>query len=119
MNSLQRFTIRRLLSPSDEDIDLNHAELERAMAFTEMYRIQAGKLFEPTDPPSGKAIRRARPASRGLLLLYLLNPALYQLPPDLVPIGIGLSFPASNSGATIEYVVNRIWRDEEPDYELL
>jgi hypothetical protein len=114
-----RFTIRRLLSPPDEAIDLTDAEQVRAREFTEMYRIQAGKTFEPSSPLSGKAIRQARPPSRGLLLLYPLSPGNYLLAPDLVPIGMGLSFPASNSGATIEYVVNRIWRDEEPDYELL
>lgn len=116
---LDRFTIRRLLSPPDEGIDLSAPERKRALEITEMYRTQAGKAFDPTGPPSGKAIRQARPASRGLLLIYPLNPVSYMLPSDLVPIGIGLSFPTSNSGATIEYVVNRIWRDEEPDYELL
>jgi hypothetical protein len=114
-----RFTIRRLLSPPDEALDLSDAERVRALEFTEMYRIQAGKAFDASSPPSGKAIRQARPPSRGLLLLYPLNPESYLLASDLVPMGIGLSFPASNSGATIEYVVNRIWRDEEPDYELL
>jgi Z1 domain-containing protein len=114
-----RFTIRRLLSPPDEALDLNSAERVRALEITEMYRSQAGKEFDPSSPPSGKAVRQARPPSRGLVLLYPLNPVNYQLASDLVPIGIGLSFPTSNSGATIDYVVNRIWRDEEPDYELL
>jgi hypothetical protein len=116
---LDRFTIRRLLSPLDEAIDLNEVEMARALDLTEMYRTEAGKTFVRSDPPSGKAIRQARPAKRGLLLLYPLMPSNYELASELVPIGIGLSFPTSNSGATIEYVVNRVWRDEEPDYELL
>ncbi len=119
-----RFTIRRLLSPPDEAIDLSDEERSKAMELTAIYREQAGKEFDPNGAPSGKAVRQARPASRGLLLIYPLNPNGYLLDEKLVkegevPIGIGLSFPASNSGATVEYVVNRVWRDEEPDYDLL
>jgi hypothetical protein len=114
-----RFAIRRLLSPADEVIDLTKPELERAVELTKEYRTKAGKTFNASDLLSGKAVRQARPPGRGLLLLYPLNPSNFGLAADLVPVGIGLSFPTSDSGATIDYVVNRVWRDEDPDYDLL
>jgi len=53
------------------------------------------------------------------MLVYPLIPVNYGLDTVLVPVGLALSFPTSDSSASVEYVVNRVWRDEEPDYELL
>ena len=67
---------------------------------------------EPTVP-SGKAIREVRAKDRGVMFLYVLDPALAgpdsglmeQSPPVL---GFALSFPASNSGISVKYKVNNI-----------
>jgi hypothetical protein len=114
-----RFTIQRLLSPTDELLDLSEEERVRAADLTRTRAIADAREYDPDKPPSGKAIRAVRPPQRGLMLLYPLDPASYDLPEDAVPVGLGISFPESASGATIEYVVNRIWKDDEPDYELL
>lgn len=107
-----RFAIRRLLSPVDEEIDLLTSERAQALIATKE-QLRQRDPSAVADRPSGPQIRRSRPPQRGLLLLYPLDPSYGQLALPQVPVGIGLSFPASNSTVKVSYVVNRIWTEDD------
>jgi hypothetical protein len=62
-------------------------------------------------------IRRQRDATRGLLLIYPLDPGAIGEPEWLPVMGIALSFPTSPSAATIEYIVTRTYWEQEMEYE--
>jgi hypothetical protein len=100
-----RLSIRRLLSPSDEGLDLTDQEVEKA------------KALSPNGVVVGQAVRDARAVHRGLLLLYPLDP--YYFDPkrakvvDGIIIGLGISFPNSHNAQTIDYEVNPIYMREE------
>ena len=120
-----RYSIRRLMSPRDEAIDLDEAAWTAAPAVTrtafhaDPARHGSG---EPPDVPNGPAIRRVRgfgaegvPArpDRGVLFLYAIDPDLAGpeagLPPDAPPVvAFAISFPDSRSGAKVEYKVNNV-----------
>jgi hypothetical protein len=113
----EEYAIRRLVSPSDEKIDLDGDELAAALQRT-------GKLWEkgltksasqtPPDMPNGPSIRKARPRERGLLLIYLLDPEVAELDADSDPIvGIAASFPYSDNAKPIEYMINNIYWEQE------
>lgn len=116
-----RYAIGRLLSPRDEAIDLDEAEWAEALQVTRAawHKDPARRNSdEPTDPsgPAIRLVRGRRHADRGLLLIYLLDPAearddtLADLPPV---VAIGVSFPASESGEKVEYMVNNVeWTQE-------
>jgi len=123
-----RYSIRRLLSPRDESIDLDEAAWIAALnlARTAWHADPArqSKNAEP-DEPNGPSLRSIRGfgtesvpkhPERGLLLLYALDPALAEMefPPDCPPImAFGISFPGSQSGTKVEYKVNNILWDQE------
>ena len=71
---------------------------------------------EPPTRPGGPEIREVRPASRGLLMLYplLLTKDKEAVPGVLAPTaGFGVSFPNSNTVATVTYIVaNKYWEQE-------
>lgn len=116
------YVIRRLVSPSDEALDLNVHERRLAERV-------AGEL-RPDDPPAGvlpgPAIRRARPPRRGLLLLYALDPAGAESPhvPDApalsgveAVIGLAVSFPRDRNAPGIEYAVTNVYWQQEFEFE--
>ena len=123
-----RYAIGRLLSPRDEALDLDGDAWGAALALTKKaWQADAARLKnreEPTDP-SGPSIRRIRGEGagivagdprRGLLLLYVLDPALAR--DDMMGLpsvaAFGISFPASGSGVKVKYEVNNVaW---EQDY---
>jgi len=113
--------IRRLVSPTDEAIDLSQYEKDAALDLTvEMWKVDHGrsKRTEPPTSPSGLAIRKVRPSTRGLLLLYPLVPK--DDPNTEKPyIGLAISFPKSDNPETVTYTVNNTyWQQEfaEPEY---
>lgn len=117
------YGIRRLLSPADEWLDLTPDELAEAKRLTlEMWEkgFVKSKSGEPPVGPNGLAVREARPAARGLVLLYALDERA-ALPAELtVPfMGLGVSFPASKDPAagSIEYVVNSVYSQVELELE--
>lgn len=61
---------RRLPAGSNESIDLTAEQYEQALVATNEARARNGKA--PAASPSPQEIRRARPASNALLLLYVL-----------------------------------------------
>lgn len=116
-----RYTIRRLVSPSDERTDLDDAQIAAALDATrEKWLAKPEKEKEGKqlpDSPGGREIRAERGKENGLLLLYPLNPAASLSPPlkARVVMGLAISFPASDTAEEIIYRVNRIYREDEDD----
>lgn len=96
------------LGAADESVDLTPVQIARAAELAD------------TFPTRGHALRWQRPRMNGLLLIYPISPAskagpnaknrnpLFDDPvgrPDV--IGIALSFPPSDTGATVEYIAGR------------
>ena len=76
-SSMDRFVIRRLVSGRDETIDIDEYEYARALEMTrKAWTVDRGrsKRQTPPDEPEGIDIRRVRPKSRGVLLIYPLFP---------------------------------------------
>ena len=121
-----RYAIGRLLSPRDEAIDLDEAEWHAALHLTrETWRSDPGRMQKQAEPdaPNGPAIRHVRGfgaegivahPERGLLLLYLLDPAKSGIAEPLPPVlAFGVSFPGSNSGAKVDYRVNNVLWEQQ------
>ena len=116
-----RYSIGRLMSPRDEAIDLDESAWTAALnEARRAYHEDAGRNRSPTEPdaPNGPAIRWVRPRSRGVLFLYLLDPAQAGTDSGLAEdgppvVGFALSFPASNSGVRVNYKVNHILWEQE------
>lgn len=121
-----RYSIGRLLSPRDEAIDLDEEAWLAALNITkEKWRdhgVQNQANDGPSDP-SGPAIREVRGKGaagvkahpeRGLLLLYILDPETALIESrDYPPVAFGISFPSSNSGNKVQYVVQaKLWEEE-------
>lgn len=130
---LDRYSFGRLLSPRDEAIDLDRNAWEAALALTKAKATgAAGKatsedeIKQPTYP-AGLAIRRVKGEGtagvlhsrhRGLLLLYPLDPTKSESQNvefrtrSKPVIGIGVSFPVSNAGVKVEYLVDhKLWSE--------
>jgi hypothetical protein len=107
------FVTGRLISPSDEWIDLTpeqrSAALDRTIRLWERGESRAKK--RPTAP-AGPSVRTCRPPQRGLLLVYPLDPAPMQ-PADVgqALVSFAVSFPESPDAPTISYMVPaRYWQ---------
>ncbi len=113
------YRIRRLVSPSDEFVDLTVEQWDRALLGTQAaWRANPGrsKRTEPPELPSGPMIRREREPHCGLLLIYPLDPEVIDRLDSPPIMGIAVSFPRSLSAVTIEYIVTRTYWDQEMEY---
>jgi len=107
-----RYTIRRLVSPSDEIRDLTHDERAAALAYSNDAWIASTRKDKSTDPPvtpSGQGIRRARPKERALLMIYPLDGVVAKTEEGKPVVGIAISFPASDTAREIDYVVTNLF----------
>jgi len=123
-----------LISRADEYKDLSEQEFDWALTATQRAwgdRVARGDPSRRTpDGPSPPFVRAARPAQRGLLLIYPLDPSgvvgrWEGTSVSSTPIvGLAVSFPASKTALPIKYVANyRLWTerlgeeeiDDEPD----
>jgi hypothetical protein len=132
-----QYRIKRLLSPSDEALDLTEDQRKEVVKMTielrearEEARAKAkaaeGVIVEGDDDPnaeldpktgkkqtiSGKAVRHVRAPEKGLLLLYALDPSEPKTG-DTPIIGLGISFPQSENARQIEYKVNNVYYEQE------
>ena len=108
-----KVSIGTLTNPADEALDLTEEELELARNFD---RNSGRTISGPGDLPSSGAIRQIRPATRGLLLVYM--PACHTgewtfgLAGEEI-VGFAVSFPASTNAEAIQYVVNSVYTEED------
>lgn len=114
-----RFAIGRLLSPTDEAIDLDTEAYAEALRLSVQAAAQdsaRGQDRKPPTIPGGVGIRSVRPCTRGLLLLYPLSltdsaGGVVALPAPIV--GFGLSFPGSESKTRVKYIVDNVYWSQE------
>ena len=111
------YRIRRLVSPTDEMIDLTDDQRREALERTiRLYERQPDNSRHRAVPtrPSGPEIRRVRDTTNGLLLLYPLS----EMDDEWLPfVGFAASFPTANRDTPVEYVVNTVyWQQEEFDF---
>ncbi|MFT4739619.1 MAG: hypothetical protein ACI9L9_000392 [Marivirga sp.] len=120
----EKYSIKRLLGSTDEDLDLTEKQWNTALQLTIKSSKKQGKEKIPTNP-NGPSIRRVKGfgangitghPERGLLLLTLLDPQTEKagkLSLDKPIVAFGISFPGSNSGVQVEYKANNIlWKGE-------
>jgi hypothetical protein len=115
-----KYTIRRLVSPTDEARDLTKSEKEEAKRLTvARWERNDSKKKSKEEPkrPGGFEIRNVRPKEKGLLCIYPLDPAKANLDCKYPIMGISLSFPASDTAQEITYLVNRTYKDQEDWYD--
>ena len=116
-----RYSIGRLMSPRDEAIDLDESAWNEALnEARRAFHADSGRNRSTTEPdtPNGPAIRKVRPKTRGVLFLYVLDPALAGIDSGLAEngppvVGFALSFPTSNSGVRVDYKVNNVLWEQE------
>jgi hypothetical protein len=125
---LDRYSIKTLISPRDQAIDLTKAEWEAALDLTrKTWRGDRDRDqdAEPPEEPRGTAIRKVlgfgypelgvKPRrDRGLLMLYLLDPQFSKVP-DLEAgppiLAFAVSFPGSPSERRVsnaDYMANSV-----------
>ena len=110
-----RYILRRLVSPSDESLDMTKPDRDSALAATrEAWKADPNRAAEGSKVPDvagGVQLRDRRPATRGLLLVYPLEPG--QASVAMAPIGFAISFPGSSRTARLKYRVNNIYFAQE------
>lgn len=124
-----RLSVRRLVSPTDEAIDLTEPQYAAALALTIQ---QLTDSTETPKRPSGRSIRDVRASERGLLLVYPLDPAKVGRDESMADlgfpvVGFAISFPKIENAETVDYKVNHVyweqfygandWDDEEGEDE--
>jgi hypothetical protein len=118
-----RYAIRRLVNPTDEMIDLSPEQKAEALRLT-LERWQTdptgSRGEEAPNRPGGREIRQVRPKSRGLLLLYPINPLSNAFAPGTKPIvGMAISFPKSDTAREVTYTVNNVFTRQGGDDDSL
>jgi hypothetical protein len=117
----KRYTIKRLVNPTDEAVDLDDPQRVAALnAMVEAWKASQRKNKAASAPtePAGRAARIVRAKTHGLLLIYPLNPDEAGHGGTDPIIGVALSFPASQTAETVEYKVNNVFTTAG-DYESL
>ena len=112
-----KVSLRRLVNPADELLDLSEDEQRHIKNEWETRRKEKGLSVDPLPRPSGVLIREFRPVGRGLLLIYLLcsdnEEKPYGLAPEEPLVGFAISFPSSDTAVQINYVANSVCQDAE------
>ncbi|MFF8647301.1 Z1 domain-containing protein [Streptomyces griseoluteus] len=107
-----RYTIRRIISPQDELIDLDEIQVEKAREAAEKAAKKADKAVPQN--PSGRYIRRQRRPDQGLLLIYPIKPVTSAGVASTTPlVGFQVSLPHSEHRSKTEYVANTVWLQDD------
>ncbi|MDB6124559.1 MAG: hypothetical protein JWQ71_3552 [Pedosphaera sp.] len=120
-----RYTIRRLVSPADEQTDLTDLEKQAALKLAIENWQNDKRPSKPKDPPTspkGKAIRQSRPKNKGMLMIYPLDPQPAGMPattPPIPIIGVAISFPKSDTAVEVTYTVNNVYTTRGGDDDSL
>ncbi|MAT05261.1 MAG: endonuclease [Acidimicrobiaceae bacterium] len=98
-----RYSFNSLIGSDDEKFDLTEHELEQAVQ-------AAGSSRSPT----GVHYRHARSSDRGLLILYILDPAIREDESAGPPfVAYCVSFPSDPDGTKVEYRINSVQIEQE------
>jgi hypothetical protein len=108
-----RLRMRGVVGSEEEALDLSQPEYDVA---------DAARASKADDAPKFReTVRKQRPATRGLLLIYPLKVRNEDLQPgeDFIP-AVAISFPASATAQPLSYTVNDVWKQQyglidEPD----
>ena len=117
-----RYTIKRLVSPRDELVDLSSEQLSTALHLTVANWEKDPNPRKRPDVPTTAGRREARevrPKSSGLIILYPLDPAIAKI--ENVPpiVGVAVSFPKSDTAREITYIVDNVFLRRGGDDESL
>ena len=107
------YRIRRLVSPTDEVIDLTDEQWQEALEQTvQKHRndLEGSRHLAEPRRPSGFYIRRVRDPKNGLLLIYPLDESDTD---GVQVVGFATSFPAAEHDTPVEYFVNSVYWQEE------
>jgi hypothetical protein len=113
------YRIRRLVSPADEARDLSAAEIQRALDATIREWREEPKDRKEPKRPSGPQIRKVRPPTQGLLLLYPLDgrddEKVEANAVGIPVLGFAISFPTVDpeKASKVQYVVNNVYYTQE------
>lgn len=115
-----QYSIKRLVNPPDELIDLDDGELRAAEAArkrTQDIQWAQAKAIG-ADPLKQKKLslapfaRRIRPAERGMLIIYMLDPEGTWMEGKLEAVpGFAISFPESETAESVRYAVPTRYRE--------
>jgi hypothetical protein len=113
------YSIGRIINPPDEWIDLTPSQYAQALQDTQRkWEEDPGQRKKRPTNPSGPMLRKHRPVSKGLLLIYPLEPIEDKYRgdnPDVTQgplIGFAVSFPVSPDAPMVDYVVNQRFVEE-------
>ncbi len=110
--------IKRIVSPTDETLDLTMEERARALEATSQSWAEAGGKTKQPRVPIGWAVRQQRTRERGLLLVYPLTIEDRDRAMVAAPVvGFAVSFPSTGSEREIEYAVNEVYWTSEFGWE--
>ncbi|WP_343577791.1 Z1 domain-containing protein [Pseudomonas sp.] len=126
LDSDDKYSIGRLLSPQDEALDLDERAWSAALELTRRaWKPDPARARnrELPDIPSGPFIRRVRGLGadgiephpeRGLLLISLLDPKDSDIKDVQLPVvAFAISFPASNTAKSVPYMAtNILWEQQ-------
>lgn len=124
---LQKTSIGRLLDPKHELIDVSEEQYLDAMDKT-IFDYHEGKTRHKDKPtsPSNSLIRYIKgyggkrsnsSKEKGLLILYALElRGKDETPSGVIVPSFGISFPYSDSGVKVPYVVNTVWKEWEGEF---
>ncbi len=109
-------SIKRLVSPRDESIDLTNEEYTEALNRTkskwELDKERSRRKNAPEEP-DGISIRNIRNRKNGLMLIYLLEPPLDKEFKEEPIVAFALSFPGNHNDKKVTYVVNNVYYKQE------
>jgi hypothetical protein len=111
-----KITIKRLVSPLDEWLDMDPDTQKEILRKTrEEYIGKKSKMPNPNaKEPAGPVIRQMRQKENGLLLLYPLEiEGDGNLKSVTQTIGFAVSFPVSNTAEEVTYIGNKVYFDTE------
>jgi hypothetical protein len=117
--SASRYSIRRLLSPTDEMVDIGEEQKAVALEMTKLAWAEStrkDKRETPPTVPSGISIRRERNPEMGLIMIYPLNPATVTTKGGSFITGFAISFPDSDRAEPVDYQVNNVYWAQEFDF---
>ena len=110
-----KITIKRLVSPLDEWLDMDPSTQKEILRKTREEYIgkKSKKPNSDAKSPAGPVIRQERPKENGLLLLYPLEIGEDDNPESVTrTIGFAVSFPKSETAGEVTYIGNKVYQDE-------